>query len=180
MEMIIADAQKDMRDAYLGGGPGILISSIVWLTAGIVAVYNSDLSSLIVFFVGGMFIYPVSTLISKLLKRTGKHLKENPLGKLAIESTAILFIGLFISYSIFQSFPNWFYPIMLMIIGMRYLLFQSIYGLKIYWGIGLILITSGYMCLSTNQALHIGAIAGGVIELIFSIIIIISDRKEYV
>ena len=29
--MLIADAQEDLRRAYLGGGPGVLTSGFVWL-----------------------------------------------------------------------------------------------------------------------------------------------------
>lgn len=52
------EAQKDMRDAYLSGGSGILISSIVWITAGIFAIYTTKQISFMVFFIGGMLIHP--------------------------------------------------------------------------------------------------------------------------
>ena len=177
--MDIGEAQKDMREAYLGGGSGVLISSIVWLTAGIFAVYGSKQISIIVFFLGGMLIHPLGILISKLFNRSGAHIKENPFGKLAMESTAILFIGLFLVYSLFPTLPNWFFPIMLMIIGGRYLVFQTIYGLKIYWFLGLILIIAGMICLISNQPFPISGIIGGVIELVFSVLIIRLDRKNY-
>lgn len=177
--MDIREAQKDMRDAYLGGGSGVLISGIVWMAAGILAVYSSKQISIIVFFLGGMLIHPIGILVSKLYNRRGKHIKKNPLGKLAMESTVILFMGLFLVYSLFETLPNWFFPIMLMIIGSRYLTFQTIYGLKIYWILGLILIVSGMICLISNQLLHISGITGGIIELIFSVLIIQSDRNNY-
>ena len=176
--MNIGEAQKDMREAYLGGGAGVLISSIVWLTAGVLAVYSSKQTSIIAFFLGGMLIHPIGMLVSKSFNRRGTHIKENPLGKLAMESTVILFIGLFLVYSLFQRLPNWFFPIMLMIIGVRYLIFQTIYGMKIYWGLGLVLILAGFICLNSNQSFHISGIIGGVIEFIFSILIIQLDRNK--
>ena len=176
--MNFEEAQKDMRNAYLGGGSGILISSLVWLTAGILAIYTSKQTSIIVFFVGGMLIHPVGILIGKLFKRSGKHSKGNPLGKLAMESTVILFIGLYFVYFLFQTQPNWLYPIMLMIIGVRYLIFQSIYGLKIYWILGSILIVAGFAGLNSNQSFYAFGIIGGIIELIFSILIIQKNKNE--
>ena len=176
--MNFEEAQKDMRNAYLGGGSGVLISSLVWLTAGMLAIYTSKQTSLIVFFVGGMLIHPVGIVIDKFFKRSGKHSKENPLGKLAIESTVILFIGLYLVYCLFQTQPNWLYPIMLMIIGVRYLIFQSIYGMKIYWILGLILIVAGFIGLNSTPSFYAFGIIGGIIELIFSLLIIQKNKNE--
>ena len=124
-----------------------------------------------------MLIHPLGLMISKLFNRSGEHQKKNPLGNLAMESTAILFIGLFISYSIFQVKPHWFYSIMLMIIGVRYLVFQSMYGMKIFWMIGFFLMTAGVISLISNQPFLNAAIIGGIIELGFSIYIIQVERK---
>lgn len=175
--MDFQEAQKDMRHAYMGGGPGALVSSLIWLIAGGLAIYTSNQTSILVFFFGGMLIHPMGILGSKFFNRTGKHQPDNPLAKLAMESTLILFIGLFIAYLIFQLRADWFFSIMLMMIGLRYVIFQSIYGLKIYWVLGLTLTIAGIVCLVFNQAIYIAAILGGLIELIFSIVIIRSERK---
>jgi hypothetical protein len=169
--------QKDMRTAYVGGGTGVLASSIVWFVSGIVGIYSKAEMSILIFFLGGMLIYPVGTISTRLFNRTGKHQKNNPLAFLAFESTAVLFIGLFIAYSIFQIEKQWFYPVMLMIIGVRYLVFQSIYGMKVYWILGLLLTVSGMLCLISNNTFHLGGIIGGVIEIIFGVIIIRLEVK---
>lgn len=177
--MRIEDAQKDMRTAYLDGGSGVLVSGIVWLVSGILAIYTTAQITILVFFFGGMLIHPLGIVLDKLFKRTGKHQKENPFGKLALESTILLFIGLFIAYVIFQQVPNWFFPVMLMIIGGRYLIFQTIYGLKVYWALGGVLIAAGVATLMTNQPFNVPVLAGGIIELVFSVFIIrkSKDRK---
>ena len=132
-----------------------------------------------VFFIGGMLIHPAGILIDKLFKRSGKHSKENPLGNLAMESTVILFIGIYLVYSLFQIQPNWLYPIMLMVIGVRYLIFQTIFGMRIYWILGLILIVAGFIGLNSNQPFYTFGIIGGLIELIFSILIIQKDKNNF-
>jgi len=170
--------QKDMRLAYVGGGSGILASSVIWITSAIISIYFSKQISIIVFFFGGLFIYPMGIMISKFFNRTGKHQKDNPLSKLALESTAILFIGLFLAYSVFQIESEWFFPIMLMIIGVRYLIFQSIYGIKLYWILGLTLIISGMICLISNQVFFLSVLIGGIVEMIFGILIIQNDKKQ--
>lgn len=176
--MDIKDAQKDMRLSYLGGSGGALFSGIVWLVSGILALYFSQLTSIGIFFIGGMFIHPMGMIISKIFKRTGQHKKGNPLAILAMESTLMLFVGLFIAYLVFQIKSEWFFSIMLMIIGGRYVLFQSIYGMKSYWLLGFILIIAAVICLVSNQTFPIAAIIGGIIELIFGGIIMNLSNKE--
>lgn len=171
--MNIGNAQQDMRNAYLSGGTGVLISGLVWMTAGIVGIFYSVQTSFLIFFFGGMLIFPLSILVAKLFNRSGKHRKENPLGKLGMESTVILFIGLFITYLLLQNQPTWVFPFMLMIIGARYLVFQTIYGLKVYWMLGLLLIVAGFTGLILNPPFYTCGIIGGILEFIFSAIIIL-------
>ena len=64
-----------------------------------------------------------------------------------------------------------------MIIGVRYLVFQSIYGMKVYWILGLFLIASGMLCLISEQSFHFSGITGGIIELIFGVVVIVMERK---
>jgi hypothetical protein len=87
-----------MNFSYFGGGTGVLVSGIIWCIAGITAMLYSNQSSMLVLFFGGMFIHPLALFFSKVLKRSGKHQQSNPLGKLALESTIILFVGLFFSF----------------------------------------------------------------------------------
>ena len=68
---------------------------------------------------------------------------------------------------------------MLLIIGVRYLIFQSIYGMKVYWILGLILIVAGSVGLEANLPFYTFGITGGVIELLFSIFILQKDRKNF-
>ncbi len=174
--MNIKESQLDMRQSYFGGGPGVLVSGLVWIAAGITATMSTQMTSLLVFFIGGMFIHPLGMLLSKVLKRTGKHQKDNPLGRIAMETTLLLFIGLFIAYTVYRIQPDWFYPIMLLMIGGRYVIFTSIYGMRIYWILGLLLIVVGAGLMLTDQLFWVGAIAGGVVEVVFALLIIRMER----
>ena len=109
--MTIQDAQANMRQAYLGGAAGVLISGLVWLAAGIGAVAHTHLTSVLIFFFGGMLIHPLGIAISKAVKRSGKHQSGNPLATLAIENTVVLFMGLFLAYILFQVDPAGFIPL---------------------------------------------------------------------
>ena len=175
--MKFIEAQKDMRDSYFGGAPGAFASGVVWLTAGIIALLSTKQISVMVFFFGGMLIHPLGILISKALKGSGKHKKGNPLSHLALESTFLLFIGLFIAFLSLQIRPNWFFSIMILIIGGRYFIFSSIYGMQVYWIFGTVLILSGVGGFLFNTPFYLIGFIGGIIEILFSFIILSLEKK---
>lgn len=177
--MKFEDAQKDMNFAYFGGGTGVLVSGLIWCVAGVVAMFYSNQSSMLALFFGGMLIHPLAIVLSKALKRTGNHSPENPLGKLALESTIILFVGLFLAFYAAKLHAEWFYPIMLMIIGVRYLIFNTLYGVKIYWVLGALLMFSGMLCILLGSNFVTGAFIGGITEIIFSLLIL-NQSKDLV
>ena len=164
-------AQLDMRTAYMGGASGMLVSGLVWLTAALVGWQRGVKASVLTLFFGGMLIHPLGVLLDKLAGRSGQHSKGNPLAPLALESTVLLFIGLFIAFVAVQSQPGWFYPIMLLTIGGRYLLFQTLYGLKVYWLIGGVLLLAGALCLVFTAPFIVGALLGAGIEIIGSVLV---------
>ncbi len=169
--MNFIESQNDMRQAYLDGSTGVSSSGIVWCLAGVIGVYYSPVSSMLTLFLGGMFIFPLSILFSKLLGSTGKHSQDNVLNKLAFENLGILFGGLFIAFVSSQYNSALFYPIMLIIIGARYLTFQTLYGLKIYWALGVMLMASGICIAALSLSFVVGAFVGCMIEITFAIII---------
>jgi hypothetical protein len=169
--MNFKDAQQDMRQSYVGGAPGVIISGQVWLMAAIVALLSTEQMSVLSLFLGGMLIHPLGIVVSKVLKRSGKHQKQNPLASLALESTFILFFGLFIAFAVFQIRSNWFFPILLLIIGGRYLLFSTIYGMRIYWLFGMSLALAAIGSLYLDLSFHTEAFLGGGIEILFAGII---------
>jgi len=170
--MKIEYAQQDMNSSYFGGGAGVLVSGLVWCVAGLVGLFYSNQSSMLTLFFGGMLIHPLAILLVKALKRSGSHDPKNPLGKLALESTIILFVGLFIAFCVAQLKNEWFYPIMLMIIGVRYLVFNTLYGAKVYWVLGALLMFLGMLCILLGANFVTGAFIGGIIEVLFSLVIL--------
>ena len=95
-------AQQDMRTGYFGGAPGMLVSGLVWLLAGVVGLLVSQQASVLTLFFGGMAIHPLGSVLAKLLGRSGKHTPGNPLLPLALETTILLFIGLFLAFAMLQ------------------------------------------------------------------------------
>ena len=165
------EAQQNMQYSYFNGSLGVFISGIVWCIAGGVAIFSSNFHSMLALFFGGMFIHPLSILLAKALKRPGKHKATNPLGNLAIETTVILFVGLFLAFYVAKLKVEWFYPVMLLTIGVRYLMFNTLYGNKLYWILGASLMASGIGLILLEFSFVVGAFLGGIIEIAFSLII---------
>jgi hypothetical protein len=175
--MKFEEAQKDMNFSYFGGGTGVFASGLVWCLAATVGLLHSNQSSMLTLFFAGMFIHPIGMLLSKLLKRPGSHNPENPLGKLALESTIIIFVGLFLAFHIAKFQVEWFYPVMLMAIGVRYLVFNTLYGAKIYWLLGAVLILSGMLCMIFSADFVLGALIGGLVEIVLSLVILKQSKS---
>jgi low temperature requirement protein LtrA len=72
-ELTISEAQANMRRAYLRGAPGVLVSGIVWLIGGLVAVFVSEKYSVFALLIGGALIHPISLVVAKLLGHDGTH-----------------------------------------------------------------------------------------------------------
>lgn len=170
--MNLDQAQADMRHAYFSGGPGVFASGLMWLASAIAAFSVSLTAGMITLFFAGMAIHPLAMLLSKALGRPGKHQSGNPLAALAMESTFLLFIGLFIAFVVAQVRGDWFYPIMLLIIGGRYLVFATLYGLRIYWLLGALLALAGMLCLMLNAPFYFSALIGAVLELLLAGVIV--------
>ncbi len=140
--MDLDKAQADMRYAFYGGATGALVSASAWLITGLVAINFSKFASIIVLYIAGMFVFPISIVLSKIFGRPGANAKGNSLGFLGLESTGILIFCYPIAYAVSLVHIEWFFPAMLIFIGVRYLMFTTLYGSKVYWAFGLTLIAA--------------------------------------
>ncbi len=171
-------AQRDMRQAYLGGAPGLFASGSIWCAAGIVGTTGSPMRAIAVLLVGGMFIHPIGVLIARLCGRTGAHTKGNPLGALAFESTALLLLGIPLALAVSRYRMEWFFPAMMLVIGGRYLTFATLYGMRHYWACGALLVAVAFGLVNAGATFTAGAFAGGAIELFFAAVIFMAMRGE--
>jgi len=175
--MSIADAQHNMRFSYLSGAPGIFASSLAWLAAGIVALQLTSGQAVIALYVGGMLIHPAAVLLAKMLGRPGAHTKGNPLGGMALEGTAWMILCLPLTYAVSKYQIAWFFPAMLLVIGGRYLTFATMFGMRIYWAMGIALVAAAYLLVVMKASPAAGAFAGSLVEMVFAAIIFISAKR---
>lgn len=176
--MKIIDAQSDMRSSYYWGATGVLTSGLVWCCAGIVSLMVSAEYAVWTLFIGGALIHPIAVILDKLLGVSGKHNPENPLGSLAIASTFWLIFCLPIAYVVSSVNLSWFFPAMLLVIGGRYLTFATLFGLRVYWMLGIGLAALAYLLFSLGASPTLGAFAGSAVELIFAVILFVMASKS--
>jgi hypothetical protein len=174
----LRDAQADMRHGYCGGGAGMLASAILWLAAGVVALRLAPQTAVWTLLVGGMAIHPAGMLIARLLGRPGMHGKGNPLAGLAGATTVWLIASLPLAYAASRLHIEWFFPAMLLVIGSRYLTFETLYGLRAYRYCGLALLAAGLVLGRAMSAPALAALVGGAIEAGFAIAILLQDRRR--
>ncbi|EKE84775.1 hypothetical protein A10D4_04155 [Idiomarina xiamenensis 10-D-4] len=160
----------------MNGAAGVLVSGLVWAVAALLAATSSLFHGQVALLIGGMFIFPLSIVLCKLCKHSGQHAKTNGLAALAIESTIIMLIGIVLAIAVGWYRADWFFPAMLVVIGSRYLLFQSLYGLRRYWLLGGLLcglgIAAGALVLLSANLFPPSLVAalGALAEILFALL----------
>jgi hypothetical protein len=178
MTVDLTQLQSDMRRAYCSGGGGVLASSFAWSAAGIAALHLSPRQAVWVLFIGGAAIHPVATILCKLFGSTGRHTKGNPLGTQAFATVLWLILSLPLAYVVSLYRMEWFFPAMLLVIGGRYLSFHTLFGLRVYWMLGLMLAAAGYLLGRSLADPARSAFAGATIEALFAVYILVTNRRE--
>lgn len=173
----IQQAQADMRRGYFLGAPGVLVSGLVWLVAGLVAALHTERAAVLALLFGGGLIHPLSVLLNRLLGRSGKHSTGNVLGGLAAEGTFWLLAGCAIAYGVSVLRIEWFFPAMLLVIGGRYFTFQTLYGLRSYWACGALLCFTGLALALARMPVAVGAFAGAAVEIAFSAVLFAQSKR---
>ena len=162
--------QQTMRQNYADGGPGVLVSGLVWLMTAIIIIGFSDKGGMLALFIGGMAIHPISSLIDNRLKRPGISEPDKSLTRLALLTLPLLFAGLYLGYLLSEQRIALFFSVTAVTIGLRYLIFQCIYGLKAYWVLGFILMGLGLLASLAPPVLALQIVTiVGMIELLFGI-----------
>jgi hypothetical protein len=177
--MEIAAAQQDMSRAYVRGAPGVFVSGVVWLIAGALWQTRDLATGFAALFVGGILIFPVSTLLCRLAFRAPKASLGNPLERLALESTFMLFAGIFLAWCFLQAAPELTFPAMAVAIGVRYFVFRTVYGSAIYWVLGGCLAAAGVVAALDVIALPVNvALLVGAIEIVLSVAVFMFGKHH--
>lgn len=176
--MTVKDAQRDLQRAYVGGGPGIFVSALVWLTAALVEQREGVGIAFAVLFLGGMLIFPVGTLASRFLFGRAKEAAENPLGATALECTIAMIGGLFAAWLFLPLRPDYVFPLAAIAVGTHYAVFKTVYGDALFWVLGALITAVGLLSIFKVVPIPGGPIlAVGVIEVVFAVLMTVRGGR---
>jgi len=160
--MRIEDAQHEVRQAYLGGSIGQLVSAGIWLGSAALATWGSRTVGMIALIVGGMFIFPLTRLVLALLKSPAAMSRENPFNALAMQVAFTVPAAIPLVLAVSHAQAGWFYPGFMIVVGAHYLPFVTLYGLRQFAVLAAALIAGGWLLPTiAPQAFALGGWIGG-------------------
>jgi hypothetical protein len=143
--MQIHDAQRDVRITFLAGFPGQLVSALVWLASAALATWSTPKSAILALVLGGMLIFPLTQLTLRLLGRPASLPQGHPMNALAVQIAFIvpLLLPLIAAATLHHLF--WFYPAFLLVVGVHYLPFTYLYGMRLFLVLAALMIAAGLL-----------------------------------
>ncbi|WP_448238843.1 DUF7010 family protein [Microbacterium paulum] len=177
--MDVKEAQQDVRRAYRGGFSGPLVSALVWVTAAAVYQWGSAAAAMVVLFIGGMLIFPLSALVLKAMGGPAFLPKKHPSNALAMQSAFTVPLGLLVAIALGTLAPSLFFPASLIIVGAHYLTFISLYGMRLYGVLAGVLVAVGAAAIFVVPTLRdASGWIGAAVLLVSAIPLFISHRAE--
>ncbi len=177
--MLIRDAQREVRTVFLGGFAGQLVSGIIWLVSAALATWVKPTTGIWVLVAGGIFIFPLTQLMLRLMGRRTALSSENKLNGLAMQVAFTLPLNLPLVGAAALYRLNWFYPAFMIALGTHYLPFVFLYGMRHFAALAAILIGGGVaLGLYAQDIFGLGGWITGVVLLVFAFVGAYMVRRE--
>ena len=119
--MLVADAQRHVRTAFLGGFWGQLVSSAIWLASAALATWSTPRAAISTIVIGGFFIFPATVLLLRLTGAPASPTQGNPLSSLGMQIAFTLPMTMLLLVPVTEFRLNLFYPALLILLGAHYL-----------------------------------------------------------
>jgi len=139
----VSEAQRDVREVYVGGFFGQLVSGVVWLIAAAVGTWSSPGAAMLALWLGGCLIFPLTTLALRLSGGPAALPKGHPMASLAMQIAFTVPVGMLLAVALGLDRPQLFFPACMLIVGAHYLPFAFLYGMRLFVGLAATLVASG-------------------------------------
>jgi hypothetical protein len=167
--MRIVDAQQEMRVRYQGGFYGQLVSGTLWLLSAGLAVWMDARMAIATLVIGGFFIFPLTELLVRLSGNKVRLSAENSLRDLGMQVAFVLPLSMPLLIPVGLYRLSWFYPGLMILLGAHYLPFAFLYGMRMFWVLGGLLVSSGLLtAMYLSDSFSVGAWFTGFALLIFA------------
>lgn len=170
--MQIDEAQRDVRLVYVGGSFGQLVSGVLWLTAAAVGTFSSATGAIAILLVGGILIFPLTTVCLRLAGRPASLPAGHPMAGLATQIAFTVPLGLLVALAVTGYRLEWFFPAAMVIVGAHYLPFVFLYGMRHYAALAAILAFGGVgLALWGAESFSLGAWITGLVLVTFAFLV---------
>jgi hypothetical protein len=143
LNMLLQDAQREVRTVFIGGFWGQLVSSAIWLASAALGFWVTPRAAILTLVFGGFFIFPVTQLLLRLTGGPASLSKDNPLGNLGMQIAFTLPMSMLLLVPVTEFRLNLFYPALMILVGAHYLPFVFLYGMRMFIPLCAILVGSG-------------------------------------
>lgn len=177
--MLITDAQREIRHAYLGGFMGQLVSGVLWLATAVMATWGSPRSAIILVVIGGMLIFPLTRLGLAAIRHPVTITPGNPMNGLAMQVAFTLPLSLPVVGAAALYRLDWFFPAFMIVLGAHYLPFVFLYGMRMFAVLCALLVSAGLgLALFAPPVFSAGAWVTGFVLIAFAITGLWAVRAE--
>jgi len=169
--MNVIQAQRDVRETFVGGFAGQLVSAMLWCVSASACTWHSlRLGGLILVF-GGFLIFPMTQFLLRTMGHPSALPKGHPMNALGMQVAFTLPLSLPVVLAIAAVRPAWFYPAFMIILGAHYLPFVFMYGMWQFAGLCAVLVVSGLVIgMYLPQPVSLGAWLTSAVLLIFAFV----------
>ena len=170
--MDIKAAQADSRSAFVGGGPGVVVSGLVWLAAAAVLQHQGLKPAFATLFFGGMLIVPVATFLERQVFRRPPPSKDNALAAIGFQTVFAMIGCLIAAYLLLPHAPEFVFPVAAIAIGTRYFTFATLYGNNLFFVLGGVIASIGAASIFGPIGVPGGAaLAVAITEVVFGVLL---------
>lgn len=167
--MDVQDAQREMRQVYVGGFWGQLVSSVVWLASATLGTWGSPRASILTVVIGGFFIFPLTQMLLSLSPRRASVSPTNPFTSLGMQVAFVLPLSMLLLVPVGLYRLNWFFPALMVLVGAHYLPFATLYGMRMFLFLAGILIAIGVViAVYFAETFSLSAWLGGLALFVFA------------
>ncbi len=142
--MLIKEAQRELRIAFLGGFAGQLLSGLIWALSAAIGTWVSPGYGMVALFLVSAMLFPLTQLALRLMGRPAKLSPGNTLGQLATQIAFTVPVGFLLVAAATLYRESWFFPASMIVVGAHYLPFIFLYGMWQFGALAAALIFGGW------------------------------------
>jgi hypothetical protein len=130
--------------------------------------------------VGGFLIFPLTELLLRVAGEKASVSADNSLRSLGMQVAFVLPLSMPLLIPVGLYRLTWFYPGLMILLGAHYLPFVFLYGMRMFWVLGLLLVGAGLLiAMYWSGGFSVGAWYTGAVLLVFAAIGRSAARREH-